>query len=72
LSPIERAADERRDLQRSGVPGRKLRHANGTIVGNVIALTAITLNPGFVVNGRVLARNAAVTLTTGTISNAGC
>jgi hypothetical protein len=38
----------------------------------VIALTAITLNPGFVVNGRVLARNAAVTLTTGTISNAGC
>jgi hypothetical protein len=44
----------------------------GTLVGNVIALTAITMNPGTVINGRVLARNAAVTLTSSTISNSGC
>jgi hypothetical protein len=44
----------------------------GTLRGNIVALTAITMNPGAVITGRALARNAAVTLTTSVISNAGC
>ena len=44
----------------------------GALSGNVIALTAITMNPGATVTGRLLARNAAVTLTNNVISNAGC
>jgi hypothetical protein len=45
---------------------------NGTIVGNVMVQTAATGNPGFIIQGRLLARDAAVTITTGTITNAGC
>jgi hypothetical protein len=45
---------------------------DGTLSGNVIALTAITMDPGAVLNGRLLARNAAVTLTGNVVSNAGC
>jgi hypothetical protein len=44
----------------------------GNMVGNVVALTAITMNPGATMTGRLLAQNAAVTLTTNTITNVGC
>ncbi|MDD4970537.1 MAG: ice-binding family protein [Paludibacter sp.] len=37
--------------------------ANTTFNGNILALTSITLNSGATITGRVLARNAAVTLT---------
>lgn len=37
-------------------------------VGNVLALTSITLTTGASVDGRVLARNGAVTLDTGTVT----
>jgi len=33
--------------------------------GNIVALTSITLNTGATLNGRALARNGSVTLTTG-------
>jgi hypothetical protein len=45
----------------------------GTLfVGNLIALTSITLNTGASIMGRALARNGAVTLDTNNISMAGC
>lgn len=43
-----------------------------TFVGNILALTSISLNTGASVNGRALARNGAVTMDTNTISNAAC
>ena len=39
-----------------------------TFVGNILALTSITLNTGASVSGRVLARNGAVTLDTNVVS----
>ncbi|MEO8717220.1 MAG: ice-binding family protein [Burkholderiales bacterium] len=41
-------------------------------VGNILALTSITLNTGASVSGRVLARNGAVTLDTNTITRPLC
>jgi hypothetical protein len=45
---------------------------NSTFNGNILALTSITLTTGANVNGRVLARNGAVTLDTNTITKATC
>lgn len=41
-------------------------------LGNIVALTSITLNNGASVTGRVLARNGAVTLDNNTVSSAAC
>jgi type VI secretion system secreted protein VgrG len=41
---------------------------NTTFVGNILALTSITLNTGAKVEGRTLARNGAVTLDTNSIT----
>lgn len=41
-------------------------------VGNILALTAITANTGATVDGRLLARNAAVTMDTNTVTRAQC
>lgn len=41
---------------------------NSTMMGNVMALASITVTTGVTVDGRVLARNAAVTLDTDTIT----
>ena len=41
-------------------------------LGNIVALTSITLNTGANVNGRALARNGAVTMDTNTITLGGC
>jgi hypothetical protein len=43
-----------------------------TFVGNILALTSITMTTGANLTGRALARNGAVTMDTNTISNAGC
>ena len=43
-----------------------------TFVGNILALTAITMNDGASLVGRALARNAAVTLDNNNISFAAC
>lgn len=43
-----------------------------SFVGNILALTSITLNTGANVVGRVLARNGAVTLDTNTATAASC
>jgi hypothetical protein len=43
-----------------------------TFVGNILALTAITMNSGASLVGRALARNAAVTLDNNNISFASC
>jgi hypothetical protein len=45
---------------------------NTLFAGNILALTAITATTGAVVNGRLLARNAAVTLDSNSISRATC
>ncbi|HUG32355.1 MAG TPA: ice-binding family protein, partial [Acidimicrobiia bacterium] len=45
---------------------------NSSFVGNILALTSITLTTGATVEGRVLARNGAVTMDTNTISQAAC
>jgi hypothetical protein len=44
---------------------------NSTLRGNVIAFTSITVTTGVTVAGRTLARNAAVTLDTDTITRPG-
>ncbi len=46
--------------------------ASSTFVGNILAFTAITVGAGVVVEGRALARNAAVTLDSDTFSTPGC
>jgi len=46
--------------------------ANSTFNGNILALSSITLTTGANVNGRVLARNGAVTLDGNTITKATC
>lgn len=46
--------------------------ANSTFNGNILALSSITLTTGANVNGRVLARNGAVTLDGNTITKAIC
>lgn len=43
-----------------------------TFVGNILALTSITMNSGANLTGRALARNGAVTLNNNNISFAGC
>jgi hypothetical protein len=43
-----------------------------TIRGTILALTSITVTTGVTVDGRVLARNGAVTLDTNTITKPGC
>lgn len=43
-----------------------------SFMGNILAMTSITLNTGAGVEGRVLARDGAVTLDTNTISRPGC
>lgn len=42
------------------------------LVGNLLALTSITLNTGATLEGRALARNGAVTMDTNTITRAAC
>ncbi|MFZ2038730.1 MAG: ice-binding family protein [Minisyncoccia bacterium] len=46
--------------------------ANSTFKGNILALTSVTLTTGADVEGRVLARNGAVTLDTNDIAIATC
>lgn len=46
--------------------------ANSTFRGNILALTSITLTTGATVDGRILARNGAVTLDSNTVSRAAC
>jgi len=46
--------------------------ANSTFKGNILALTSATLTTGANVEGRVLARNGAVTLDTNTVTKATC
>ena len=43
-------------------------YPSSVVVGNILALTSITLNTGATLNGRALAQNGAVTLNTDTIS----
>ncbi len=45
---------------------------NSSFVGNIMALTSITLTTGATVEGRVLARNGSVTLDSNTITRAVC
>ncbi len=45
---------------------------NSVFVGTVLALTSVTANTGASVSGRLLARNAAVTLDSNTITQSGC
>ena len=45
---------------------------NSNFTGDILALTSITANTGAKVNGRLLARNGAVTLDTNTITIATC
>jgi hypothetical protein len=43
-----------------------------TFIGNILALTSITLTTGTKVSGRVLARNGAVTMDSNTVAITGC
>ncbi|MDH2428060.1 ice-binding family protein [Sphaerisporangium sp. TRM90804] len=45
---------------------------NSGFVGNILALTSITVTTGATVNGRLLARNGAVTLDTNVVTRADC
>jgi hypothetical protein len=46
--------------------------SSSAFAGNILALTSISLTTGATLNGRALARNAAVTLDTNTITKATC
>jgi len=46
--------------------------SGSTFVGNIVALTAITMNTGARTTGRLLARNAGVTMDTNTIGFGAC
>jgi len=54
------------------VPSSATLGTNTSLVGNILALTSISMRTGATLNGRALARNAAVTLESNTISNATC
>lgn len=54
------------------VPSSATLGTNTDLTGNVLALTSITAATGASVNGRILARNGAVTLDQNTITNAAC
>jgi len=54
------------------VPSSATLGTNTSLIGNILALTSITLNTGASLNGRALARNAAVTLDQNTITNVTC
>ena len=43
-----------------------------TFIGNILALTSISLNTGANVSGRVLARNGSVTMDTNTVAPTAC
>ena len=43
-----------------------------TFVGNILALTSVSVNNGVTVHGRALARNAAVTLDNDVFANPSC
>jgi hypothetical protein len=43
-----------------------------SFIGNILALTSITVTTGVTIDGRVLARNGAVTLDTDTITQSSC
>lgn len=45
---------------------------DGSVIGNVTALTAITFDPTSSLSGRALTRNAAVTLSSSNVTNVGC
>lgn len=45
---------------------------NSVFAGNILALTAISATTGAVINGRLLARNAAVTMDANTVTRASC
>jgi hypothetical protein len=45
---------------------------NSNFAGNILAFSSVTVNTGATVNGRVLARNGAVTLDTSPISKPSC
>ncbi len=45
---------------------------NSAFVGNILALTSISLTTGASVSGRALARNGAVTMDTNTVSSSSC
>ena len=45
---------------------------NSTFKGNILALTSITATTGASINGRLLARNGAVTLDTNTVTRSTC
>jgi hypothetical protein len=45
---------------------------SSVFVGNILALTSISMNNGVVVHGRALARNGAVTLINDTVTSAKC
>jgi hypothetical protein len=45
---------------------------NSAFAGNILALESISLNSGVVVNGRLLARNASVTLINDVVTRADC
>lgn len=54
------------------VPSSATLGTNTSFIGNILALTNISVATGATLNGRALARNAAVTLDHNTITNALC